>query len=1012
MTKRRLCEVFSVGLVLALLLSQASAQMTTPGNFFVANSGAARYSIPIVVPKVFGDLKPNLSLEYSSQGGNGRLGVGWTLSGLSDITRCPANKAQEGRFGKVLFDSNDRFCIDGEKLIAVSGVYGADKTEYRTERDGFSKITSFGTVAANGKNGPEYFVVKTKAGLTYTYGGASNSALKDYFGNTVLQWPVTKIADPVGNYLTVTYGGNFGSYNLSSIEYAANAVAGTAAPYRVDFGYEDRSDYIYAFQAGGPTHVRGRLSRIFVRYPACTSDTQDCLELTETRLSYETSSATNRSRLTSVQVCDGYSQTQSKCLPATKFTWTGRTMNALTPVTVSSGLTLPSAADKVVPGDFNGDGRSDVALFDSPNAKLYTYLSQGLSGTNVSMTGVSSSLASLGYSGATPYTVVVSDINGDGRADIVEIGPSGYYVLKSNGDGTFASSGVKAYPTGFSWGVSSCYLSQAADLNNDGFSDLLIACQTSNSSQVVLALMNDGSGQFTPKSAVALPTGSALLLTDWDQDGYVDLIPAFDAYNTGSNYYRSNRDGTFAATASPASWCQGSATGAPQYEDFNGDGIPDCTGALGVIFNMGDLARMKQQIYQYPTPTATAPAGWVSGIYPLPDAFPRLLNPTVDLYGVDHMFMDVNGDDIPDIIFFTATDPSKSRTVGQYAVAIGRGDGYFIQPVVNNFASQTGLPASPAKVFTDIDGDGRQDFIVYVAAGKAYSPDPSSPNSVTLQTGALYGYLPTGEYPDLITKIEPGVGLGNMISITYKPLSSMGSAYEKNMTPPKPQVAVTPNWYVVSQTDMANGLGGYQTNTYRYGGAVSEPTTGRGILGFFQWIQTKNESTGLVSRTYFRQDFPFYGQADMVGRGTSDLNWSNLGLTKNKYTFKAFGPTDTDYASPATCVDDPATGRPLKSCIDSAIKPGNRYVVYPHEAVDKYWDWNDQSNVFIALPQTRTTTIQDNWGNATQTTVETLLPDGSASGYSRTTSTVFSDPDKVNWRIGRAIKSTVTNTAP
>jgi hypothetical protein len=174
-----------------------------------------------------------------------------------------------------------------------------------------------------------------------------------------------------------------------------------------------------------------------------------------------------------------------------------------------------------------------------------------------------------------------------------------------------------------------------------------------------------------------------------------------------------------------------------------------------------------------------------------------------------------------------------------------------------------------------------------------------------------------------------------------------------------------------------------------------------------------DESTGLVSRTYYRQDFPFIGQVDKVGRGTSEAEWFNLGLTTYKYTFKAFGPTDADYASPVTCVDDATTGRPLKSCTDSAIKPGNRYVPYTHEVLDKNSDWSaDQSNVFIALPQTRTTTNQDNWGNATQIKVETLKPDGSASGYSKTTSTVFAEPDKVNWRLGRVLKSAVTSTAP
>jgi hypothetical protein len=65
-----------------------------------------------------------LSLDYNSQGNNGIVGVGWSLSGLLSIGHCPQTFAQDSVRGGINFDSNDRFCLDGQRLVAISGTYG------------------------------------------------------------------------------------------------------------------------------------------------------------------------------------------------------------------------------------------------------------------------------------------------------------------------------------------------------------------------------------------------------------------------------------------------------------------------------------------------------------------------------------------------------------------------------------------------------------------------------------------------------------------------------------------------------------------------------------------------------------------------------------------------------------------------------------------------------------------------------------------------------------------------
>ncbi len=143
-----------------------NAMVRTPGVASVTSDGTATYSIPLWVPPGRAGIQPNLSLTYSSVVGNGPLGVGWSLSGLSQISRCKKTWAQDGEPKDIQFTTDDRFCLDGQRLVAVSGAYGEDGTEYRTEVDTFVKVVSL----TPDKEGPLYFRVFTRDGKTLTYG--------------------------------------------------------------------------------------------------------------------------------------------------------------------------------------------------------------------------------------------------------------------------------------------------------------------------------------------------------------------------------------------------------------------------------------------------------------------------------------------------------------------------------------------------------------------------------------------------------------------------------------------------------------------------------------------------------------------------------------------------------------------------------------------------------------------------------------------------------------------------
>ena len=103
------------GFFLLLLMFVAQSELAnsavvgaTPGSFRVSESGAAIYTIPLAVPPGTAGMAPTLSLNYNSQSGNGVLGVGWSLGGLSVIHRCPATIVQDGFKGGINYDGRHR----------------------------------------------------------------------------------------------------------------------------------------------------------------------------------------------------------------------------------------------------------------------------------------------------------------------------------------------------------------------------------------------------------------------------------------------------------------------------------------------------------------------------------------------------------------------------------------------------------------------------------------------------------------------------------------------------------------------------------------------------------------------------------------------------------------------------------------------------------------------------------------------------------------------------------------
>ena len=153
------------------------------------------------------------------------------------------------------------------------------------------------------------------------------------------------------------------------------------------------------------------------------------------------------------------------------------------PVTYSLGsITGPRA---IAVGDFNGDGVPDLVTGNSTSNNISVLL-----GTGTGAFGAAIVLSTV--SGGTPYFVATGDFNGDGKLDIAAANEAGNSVAILLGDGGGGFAAVVPYSLGTAQGAS--WLA-VADFNGDGVSDVAVANQTTSNVSVVRGQLSLFNGQ-------------------------------------------------------------------------------------------------------------------------------------------------------------------------------------------------------------------------------------------------------------------------------------------------------------------------------------------------------------------------------------------------------------------------------------------------------------------------------------------------------------------------------------
>ncbi|MCZ8248770.1 Calx-beta domain-containing protein, partial [Microcystis sp. LE19-195.1E] len=164
----------------------------------------------------------------------------------------------------------------------------------------------------------------------------------------------------------------------------------------------------------------------------------------------------------------------------------------------------------VTVGDFNGDGKSDLATANAGSNNVSVLL-----GTGTGSFGTPTNFSV----GAVPYSVTVGDFNGDGKSDLAVTNRdnNNVSVLLGTGTGSFGT------PTNFSVGSQPLSVT-VGDFNGDGQSDLAVANRNGYNVSVLLGTGTGSFGTATNFSVGISPF--SVTVGDFNGDGQSDLATA------------------------------------------------------------------------------------------------------------------------------------------------------------------------------------------------------------------------------------------------------------------------------------------------------------------------------------------------------------------------------------------------------------------------------------------------------------------------------------------------------